>query len=266
MQDLKITLVQTELVWENIPANLSEFDKRLDTIDGETHLIILPEMFSTGFSMHAPALAETMEESGVSWLLRQSQKRHIDITGSLIIKERGHYFNRLIWAKPDGTLLTYDKKHLFRMSGEDKIYHEGSRLLTVTLNGWRIRPFVCYDLRFPVWTRNSGDPYDAALYVANWPTARVNQWQTLLQARAIENQSYVIGVNRIGKDGNAVIYNGNSAVINPLGDVLCREQDRQWIHTQSLSYSFLEKYRESFPAWMDRDREVDRLFHEDTAD
>lgn len=261
MQDLKVTLIQTEQIWENISANLSEFDRKLDAIQEETDLIILPEMFSTGFSMNASELAEDMDGSAVSWLLNQSEKRNVDITGSVIIKCRNHYYNRLIWASPDRSIKHYDKKHLFRMSGEEKIYHEGNTTLTVELHGWRIRPFICYDLRFPAWTRNSDTPYDVALFTANWPAVRVNQWKTLLQARAIENQSYVIGVNRIGKDGNDIVYNGYSSVIDPLGQIISQEKDRPWIHTESLSYSFLQDYRQSFPAWMDRDQEVDRLFH-----
>jgi predicted amidohydrolase len=262
MQDLKITLVQTELTWEDIPANLSMLEKKLDTIQEETDLVVLPEMFSTGFSMNAQKLAQDMDGSAVMWLLNQSEKRSVDITGSVIIKDGEHYFNRLIWAKPDRSIRQYDKKHLFRMSGEDKVYHEGNAILTVDLKGWRIRPFICYDLRFPAWTRNSGHPYDIALYTANWPAVREEQWEILLQARAIENQSYVIGVNRVGKDGNDIDYSGRSSVIDPLGHILFQKKDLPWIHTQSLSYSFIKEYRESFPAWMDRDTEIDRLFQE----
>ena len=261
MQDLKITLIQTELVWEDIPANLSNLEKKLDTIPEKTDLIVLPEMFSTGFSMNAPQLAENMNGSAVSWLLNQSQKRNVDITGSIIIHDGENYYNRLIWARPAGSLRQYDKKHLFRMSGEDEVYREGSAILTVELNGWRIRPFICYDLRFPAWTRNSGNPYDVALFAANWPAARANHWKVLLQARAIENQAYVIGVNRVGRDGNDIDYNGCSSVIDPAGNILFQKKDLPWIHTESLSYALLKDYRESFPAWMDRDTEIDRLFH-----
>jgi predicted amidohydrolase len=260
MQDLKITLVQTELIWEDIPANLSNLGKKMDTIQEETDLIVLPEMFSTGFSMNASTLAQDMNGSAVLWLMDQSEKRHVDITGSVIIKDGEHYFNRLIWAKPDRRIRQYDKKHLFRMSGEDKVYHRGNAMLTVELKGWRIRPFICYDLRFPAWTRNSGHPYDVALFIANWPAIRVDQWGILLQARAIENQSYVIGVNRVGTDGNGIDYNGCSSAIDPVGHILSRKKDLPWIHTQSLSYSFIEEYRASFPAWMDRDKEIDPLF------
>jgi omega-amidase len=266
MQDLKITLIQTELIWEDIPANLAAFDKKLDSIQQETDLIVLPEMFSTGFSMNAPELAESMDGAAVAWLLNQSENRHVDIAGSVIIKSRNCYYNRLIWASPDGSIRHYDKKHLFRMSGEEKVYQEGRTTLTVELNGWRIRPFICYDLRFPAWTRNSDTPYDIALFTANWPAIRVNQWKILLQARAIENQSYVIGVNRIGKDGNGISYNGYSSVIDPVGHILFQKKGRPWIHTESLSYSFLQDYRQSFPAWMDRDQEIDRLFHETSGD
>jgi predicted amidohydrolase len=262
MQDLRITLVQAELVWEDIPANLSNLEKRMDTIQEKTDLIVLPEMFSTGFSMNAQKLAENMDGSAVSWLLDQSEKRDVDITGSVIINDGGHYYNRLVWVRPDRSMRYYDKKHLFRMSGEDQVYHEGNAILTVELHGWRIRPFICYDLRFPAWTRNSGNPYDVALFTANWPAARVNHWKALLQARAIENQSYIIGVNRVGTDGNDIDYNGYSSVIDPIGNILFQKKDLPWIHTESLSYSHLQDYRKSFPAWMDRDTEIDRLFHE----
>lgn len=262
MQDLKITLVQTELIWENIPENLAALEKKLDAIHQETDLIVLPEMFSTGFSMNAPQLAESMSGSAVAWLREQATKRHVDITGSLIIEDRQRYYNRLVWVGADGSVLTYDKKHLFRMLGEEKVYQEGNRLLTVTLKEWRIRPFVCYDLRFPVWTRNSADPYDVALFVANWPAVRSNHWKILLQARAIENQAYVIGVNRIGQDGNHIDYDGYSSVIDPAGDVLFQKKGETTLHTESLSHTFLGQYRQTFPAWMDRDNEIDRLFDE----
>ena len=185
MPNLIVTFIQTELIWEDIQANLEMLDKKFEAIENPTDLILLPEMFSTGFSMSPVGLAETMQGSAVSWMMKKSVEKSADIAGSLMIEEDGRYFNRLVWAKPDGRMLTYDKKHLFRMSGEEKVYSAGTHLLTVELKGWRIRPFICYDLRFPAWMRNSGSPYDLAIVTANWPASREVQWQTLLRARAI---------------------------------------------------------------------------------
>lgn len=260
MSDINITVIQTELFWEDIPANLSALNEKIDTIQDETDLIVLPEMFSTGFSMNASNLAEDMTGSAVSWLLEKSHERAVDITGSLIIEDDHRYYNRLVWAKPDGRIFTYDKKHLFRMSGEEKVYHEGNRLITVELKEWRIRPFICYDLRFPAWTRNHGLPYDLAIFVANWPAVRAEQWRILLRARAVENQAYVVGVNRVGTDGNDKVYNGYTSVIDPIGDILFQQAYTACIHTATLSYASLQDYRQAFPAWMDRDKELDNLF------
>ncbi|MFH2047503.1 MAG: amidohydrolase [Pseudomonadota bacterium] len=253
MQDLNITIIQTKLIWEDIKANLSVFDNKIDGIREKTDLIVLPEMFTTGFSMNAAKLAQEMNGISVDWLKNKSCRMQVDIAGSMIIKEDGKYFNRLLWAKPDGTLHCYDKKHLFRMTGEEKVYSEGKNKLTVELNGWKIRPFVCYDLRFPCWTRNFSKSYDVAVFVANWPEARSYHWETLLLARAIENQCYVIGVNRVGKDGNGYNHIGQSSVVDPTGNIMFRKQNEECIHTAKLSYSVLQEYRNSFPAWMDAD-------------
>ena len=261
MQNLIVTFIQTELVWEDVQANLDMLDQKIEAIQTPTDLILLPEMFSTGFSMNPAGLAETMQGRAVNWMMKKAKEKAADITGSLMIEEDGCYFNRLVWAKPDGRVLAYDKKHLFRMSGEEKAYCAGNQQLTVTLKGWRIRPFICYDLRFPVWMRNSADPYDLAIVTANWPASREIQWQTLLRARAIENQSYVIGVNRIGVDGNQIEYNGYSCVIDYQGNVHFQEVKRPLTQTASLSLATLQNYRETFPVWMDRDTELDRLFH-----
>lgn len=265
MQSLIITYIQTELVWENVQANLEMLDNKIEAIENPTDLILLPEMFSTGFSMNPAKLAETMQGSAVTWMMKKAAEKSAVITGSLMIEEGGRYFNRLVWAKPDGRMLTYDKKHLFRMTGEEKVYRAGTHQLTVELKGWRIRPFICYDLRFPAWMRNSKNPYDLAIVVANWPAAREVQWQTLLRARAIENQSYVIGVNRIGVDGNEIEYNGYSCVIDYQGNVHFQEVKRPHTQTASLSLTTLQNYRETFPVWMDRDTELDQLFHESNA-
>jgi len=200
MRDLTITLIQTELFWEDIPANLAMFDQKIDGMIEKTDIIVLPEVFTTGFTMNVEKTSQSMAGSAVSWLVGKARQKHAHILGSMIIDDGKKYFNRLVWAKPDGEILTYDKKHLFRMAGEQKVFSPGNRHLTVQVNGWKLRPFICYDLRFPIWCRNIANAYDVAIYIANWPAKRAHHWRILLPARAVENQSYVIGVNRVGKD------------------------------------------------------------------
>ena len=256
MQDLKITLIQTEPLWENINGNLALFDEKIHDISEKTDLIILPEMFTTGFSMNATNLAQDINGSSIKWLQKNSRLINADIVGSIIFKTNDQFFNRLLWAKPDGRLFTYDKKHLFRFAGEEKVYSAGVENITVELNGWKIRPFICYDLRFPAWTRNIKNRYDIALFIANWPEKRSMHWKSLLQARAIENQCYVIGVNRVGVDGNGLFYSGDSSVIDPLGKIIFQKHDEECTYTTILSFNTLEDYRKSFPAWMDADDEI----------
>ena len=258
MQDLKVTLIQSELVWEDISSNLTGFDNTINAVEEDTHLIILPEMFSTGFTMNAAALAQDMKGSAVKWIKEKSAEKTVDILGSIIAEDGGKFFNRLVWAKPDGEIFTYDKKHLFRMAGEEKIYSAGSKNITVELNGWKIRPFICYDLRFPVWTRNVKNQFDAAIFIANWPERRSAHWKALLQARAIENQCYVIGVNRVGTDGNGLTYSGDSSIIDPWGTVIFQKSNQTCIHTAELSYDVLKTSREDFPVWMDADNDIIR--------
>ena len=253
MQNLKVTLIQTELIWEDVESNLSMFDALIDNIQDDTHLIVLPEMFTTGFTMNAAGFAQNMDGSSVKWLRDKSRQKNADIVGSIIADDKGNFFNRLIWAKPEGDMFTYDKRHLFRMAGEEKVYSAGDKNIIIELFGWKIRPFVCYDLRFPVWTRNIDKQYDAAIFVANWPAARVSAWDALLKARAIENLSYTIGVNRVGEDGNQIMYNGHSAVYDTKGDSVCFIEDREDIQTISISYNDLNAYREKFPAHFDSD-------------
>ena len=262
MSNLTVTFIQTELVWENVQANLEMLDQQFEAIENPTDLILLPEMFSTGFSMNPVGLAENMQGSAVTWMMKKAREKSADVAGSLMIEEDGRYFNRLIWSKPDGRLFTYDKRHLFRMAGEEKVYSAGTHQLTVELKGWRIRPFICYDLRFPVWMRNSDTSYDLAIVTANWPASREIHWQTLLRARAIENQSYVIGINRIGVDGNQVEYNGYSCIVDYQGNVHFQEVGRPLTQTADLSLTTLQNYRKTFPVLMDRDTECDGLFHE----
>ncbi|MBN1408858.1 MAG: amidohydrolase [Calditrichaceae bacterium] len=255
MQDLIITLIQTDLIWENKEKNLTHFKDKIYSIMEDTDLIILPEMFSTGFSMNPAKLAEPMDGPTVNWLQKISADQKTDICGSVIIKEDGKYFNRLIWTKPDGSLFIYNKRHLFRMGNEPDVYSAGEKLITVELKEWKIRPLICYDLRFPVWARNtSGSEYDLLIYVANWPDKRTHHWKSLLTARAIENQAYVAGVNRIGSDGNNVSYSGDSMIVDPLGKTLAFLRNQDSIHTERLSKRHLLDYRERFPAWKDGDK------------
>jgi predicted amidohydrolase len=197
-----------------------------------------------------------MDGTSVKWLQEKSNKIDADITGSIIVKFEGKYYNRLFWAKPDGELLIYDKRHLFRFAQEEKVYTAGDNHITVELNGWKIRPFICYDLRFPAWTRNIGKQYDLAIFIANWPEKRSSHWKSLLQARSIENQCYVIGVNRVGTDGNGLSYSGDSSIIDPLGRIIFQKHDEECTYTTDLSYHTLKEFRETFPAWMDADMDM----------
>ncbi|MBK6265077.1 amidohydrolase [Marivirga sp. S37H4] len=257
MQDLKISLVQTPLHWQDKQANLAMLEEKIWQIDEATDVIILPEMFNTGFSMQAEKMGEPMNLHTFKWMRQMAEQRKSVVTGSYIINEGGKYFNRLIWMQPDGHYYSYDKKHLFRMANEDAHYSPGSSPLIVKWKGWKIKPLVCYDLRFPVWSRNKAHhgemEYDLMLFVANWPAARVNAWDILLQARAIENLSYCAGVNRIGEDGNGVLYNGHSAIYNPKGESLFFANDKEEVETVSLSKAELIHFREKFPAYLDAD-------------
>ncbi|MFK3779295.1 amidohydrolase [Agrobacterium sp. NPDC089420] len=243
--DLRITLVQADLAWENPERNLQQFDRHLDEI-GETDLIVLPEMFTTGFSMNPQAVAEPMDGPAVKWLLETARRHDADIVGSVAIAEEGRYFNRLLWASPDGALIHYDKRHLFTYAGEHAHYTPGQAQQVVHLKGWNIAPFICFDLRFPVWSRNRGQ-YDVALYIASWPARRAAHWKSLLPARAIENQAYVIGVNRVGIDGNDLAYDGDSMVIDPLGEICFHANVNVTVHQQRLSRRMLDETRERLP-------------------
>lgn len=216
---LKVTLIQSELHWEHAQANLANFTKLIDNFAEATHLVILPEMFTTGFSMNAPALAESMDGHTVRWMQQIATEKQIAITGSVIIQESGAFYNRLIFVYPNGTLVSYDKRHTFTLAGEDKVYTAGTANTLIEYKDFTICPQICYDLRFPVWARNTCN-YDLLFYVANWPKVRTNAWDALLKARAIENMSYCIGVNRIGTDGLGYEYSGHSAVYDPLGELI----------------------------------------------
>jgi predicted amidohydrolase len=257
MQDLKVTTVQTALHWQNKQANLAMLEEKLWEIEEATDIIVLPEMLNTGFSMEAEKLAEPMNLHTFKWLKQMAEQKEAVITGSYIVNDGGKYYNRLIWMQPDGKYFTYDKRHLFRMANEDAHYSPGMESLVVEWKGWKIKPFICYDLRFPVWCRNrsseKGFEYDLVLFVANWPAARVNAWDTLLRARAIENLAYSIGVNRIGEDGNGIAHNGHSGIYSPKGDTIYFADDREEMKTISLSMEELLNFRAKFPAHLDAD-------------
>ncbi len=256
MEDLKVTIVQTALAWEDIDANLNAFGKKLETIvPGSTDIIVLPEMFSTGFTMNAKALAEAMDGKAVKWMTKQAAEKKCVITGSLVIKDGSHFYNRLIWMRADGTFETYDKRHLFRMGEENNTYSAGNKRIIVEVKGWKICPLVCYDLRFPVWCRNINQEYDLLVFVANWPEVRNYPWKQLLIARAIENQVYLAGVNRIGKDGNDFNHTGDSAVINYKGFIISKTKaSKESVETVIISYKELEEFRKIFPVAMDADK------------
>ena len=254
MQNLTITIIQSSLYWENIDKNLKMFARKISSVNEKTDLIILPEMFSTGFTMNNKPLAENMNGRTVEWMKKIAKEKKCVVTGSIIINENKKYYNRLIWMQPNGKFKTYDKRHLFRYAGEEKYYNSGKKKLIVELKGWKICPMICYDLRFPIWTRNKNKEYDALIFVANWPERRNYPREALLLARAIENQAYVVGVNRVGKDGNEINHSGDSVVINPQGEVIAKAKPNEENNlTATLSYSALEEWRKKFPAWMDAD-------------
>jgi omega-amidase len=249
---LRVTLVQSEIAWEAPAANRHRLAEHFRGLAGHTDLIVLPEMFSTGFTMDAATFAESMNGPTVGWMREEAAAMGCVITGSLIVQDQGRFFNRLVWARPDGSLEHYDKRHLFRMAGEHAHYAAGGSRLTVELKGWRVCPLICYDLRFPVWSRSRGD-YDLLLYVANWPARRARAWAALLRARAIENLCYVVGVNRIGRDGNAVSYVGDSVALDFLGKPMSSEGGGDRVETAVLDLESLRSYREEFPAHLDAD-------------
>jgi len=254
MQDtLKIALIQSNLVWENPELNLKNFRTRLDSIDKDVNIVVLPEMFSSGFTMNPSNIAETMEGTSVNWMINMAQLKGIAICGSLVIEEDSEYYNRFVFVHPDGSLITYDKKHTFTLAGEDKVYKAGASKVIIDFKGWKICPLICYDLRFPVWARNIED-YDLLIYVANWPKPRINAWDTLLQARAIENMVYCVGVNRIGMDANNLEYNGHSGVYDGLGHELLKFEDYQeGLKTVEINKAHLEEIRKNLQFLEDRD-------------
>jgi len=244
--NLNITIIQTDLIWENPEQNRSHFFEKINALSSEVDLVILPEMFSTGFSMNPVEVAETMGGKTILWLKTLAKEKNTAITGSIIIKENGNFYNRLIFVFPSGEIKTYDKRHTFTLAGEDKVYTAGNKKLIVDYKGWKICPLICYDLRFPVWARNT-ENYDLLIYIANWPKPRINAWNTLLKARAIENMSYCIGVNRVGLDVNGYEYTGNSAAYNSLGKEISTIKPNEIItEIITLEKEDLLKTREKF--------------------
>lgn len=252
MQALKIAAIQAALHWEETDANLAMFEEKIWQLDKGQDLILLPEMFSTGFSMQPKKLAEPMGGRSMRWMEQMAAQTKAVITGSLIIKEEGKFFNRLIWMRPDGTFSIYDKRHLFTFVGEEKVYSPGSQTVIEELKGWKIMPLVCYDLRFPVWSRNT-QHYDLLLYVANWPEVRSGAWKTLLRARAIENVCFVAGLNRVGEDGNGVSHSGDSAIIDFKGDPIDVLSGKEGTVSAVLDKDELQMFRKKFTALEDGD-------------
>jgi len=257
MSSLTITLIQTNLHWEDKKANLDMFSKKIESIEEKTEVIILPEMFNTGFSMKPEILAEDINGETVQWMKKITAEKKVILTGSVMIKQDNSYYNRLIWMLPNGEYGIYDKRHLFAYGNEHTHFKPGNKRLIASVKGWKINFQVCYDLRFPAWARQSSEgsapEYDLLVYVANWPEQRIHAWKTLLTARAIENQCYVAGVNRVGDDGNGIHHTGESMIIDPLGEVLYIKKDEEDIFTYMLPKEKLNQVREKFPFWKDAD-------------
>lgn len=265
MSSLTISLIQTHLFWEDKKANLEMLQQKIESIKEKTEIVILPEMFSTGFSMKPEILAEKMDGETVQWMKKIAAERKVILTGSVIIEDSSadspgnkRYFNRLIWMLPNGEYGIYDKRHLFAFRDEHKHFSPGNKKLIASVKGWKINLQICYDLRFPVWARQSPSAgkepeYDLLINVANWPDKRRLAWKTLLRARAIENQCFVIGVNRVGEDGNKIFYNGDSAIIDPLGEVIYHKNIFEDIFTCTLQKEKVTRIRNQFPFWRDAD-------------
>jgi len=250
MKNLKITLVQPDIIWEDTSANLEKYTKMISAVES-TDVIVLPEMFTTGFSMNPNQLKETMNGISVLWMKKTAREKNASVVGSLIIEEGGKIFNRAVWVFPNGNLEFYDKRHLFSMGDEHLYYSAGKEKRIVEFRGWRFCPLICYDLRFPGWSRNT-ENYDVLIYMANWPSPRHHVWKSLLTARAIENQSYCVGVNRTGTDGAGLTYSGDSVLVSPKGFAKLTGKPEQ-VRTFEISYSELHNFRKTFPVLNDRD-------------
>ncbi|RED46650.1 putative amidohydrolase [Winogradskyella eximia] len=252
--DIRVAIIQTDLVWENPEENRRLLEAKINTISTEVDLIVLPEMFTSGFTMNPDAVAETMEGKTIAWLKDITKAKQMAIMGSLVVSENNNFYNRMVCVEPSGTITTYDKRHTFTLAGEHNVYTAGTEKVLFNYKGWRICPLVCYDLRFPVWARNVED-YDLLIYVANWPKVRIDAWDTLLKARAIENMTYCIGVNRVGLDGNNFEYSGHSAAYDVLGNRIdTLSENEEAIQIVTLEKSAIKKYREKLNFLNDRDQ------------
>jgi len=253
-ETLRIAVFQFDLAWENPEANRTKIDEWLLKANRKMDVVFFPEMFTTGFSMNVAELAEPMDGETITWMKDRCAEHQLAMCGSLIIKENDLFFNRLVFVEPSGEIQHYNKRHLFTMADEESHFQQGMERLIVTYHGWRICPLICYDLRFPVWARNRNE-YDVLVYSANWPESRTEVWNTLLKARAIENQAYVVGANRVGVDGSNILYSGNSQLIDPKGSVLSAIADHhKGIVFAGFSYSELTEFRKKFPALDDADQ------------
>lgn len=253
-ENLNIALIQTELVWEQPEQNRTDLSKKIDALKSPVDIIVLPEMFTSGFTMNPSHVFETMQGETVAWLKSVAAEKQAAITGSMVIKEDGHYYNRMLFVHPDGAIDQYDKRHTFTFAGEDKVYSSGTKKITVDYKGWTICPLICYDLRFPVWARNV-ENYDVLIYVANWPASRMVAWDTLLKARAIENMSYCVGVNRVGKDDNNHDYSGHSAVYDVLGNRIDTiPLEKEAVEIVSLKKEHIQQNRSKFNFLADQDQ------------
>lgn len=252
--DIRVAIIQTDLVWENPEENRRLLEAKINTISTEVDLIVLPEMFTSGFTMNPDAVAETMEGKTIAWLKDITKAKQMAIMGSLVVSENNNFYNRMVCVEPSGTITTYDKRHTFTLAGEHNVYTAGTEKVLFNYKGWRICPLVCYDLRFPVWARNVED-YDLLIYVANWPKVRIDAWDTLLKARAIENMTYCIGVNRVGLDGNNFEYSGHSAAYDVLGNRIdTLSENEEAIQIVTLEKNAIKKYREKLNFLNDRDQ------------
>ncbi|TYA70052.1 amidohydrolase [Seonamhaeicola marinus] len=253
-ETLKVAIIQSNLVWENPKENRANFSKKFEELSGTVDLVILPEMFTSGFTMNAENVAESMQGETVSWMKGMASMYNTGVIGSIVISQNKNFYNRLVFIDPSGDIKTYDKKHTFTLAGEDKVYSAGKEKLIVNYKGWKLCPLVCYDLRFPVWARNTAN-YDVLLYVANWPKPRISAWDALLKARAIENMSYCIGVNRVGVDGLGIEYSGNSAAYDVLGNKISNmEPYREQTEIVTLEKAHVTKYRNKLKFLDDRDK------------
>ncbi|MDR2009558.1 MAG: amidohydrolase [Bacteroidales bacterium] len=252
MNKLKISLVQSDLYWENIDSNLNKFESEILKAEN-ANIFVLPEMFNTGFTNNVTNCSDTIDGKTVTWMKNISSVKNAVICGTIIIEDGGKFYNRFVFAFPNGKVLFYDKKHLFGMGGEGDIFSSGNNRIIIEIGAFKILPLICYDLRFPVWSRNFDD-YDAIIYTSSWPASRRNNWDVLLQARAVENQCYVVGVNRVGIDGNNINYDGGSCIIDPAGNkILAANNDKEEIVSGIIDKAELDSFRKKFPFLKDRD-------------